>query len=176
MDFTAIQQALTIEYLRRLLVKYFVEKGFKDDFNAPMYPAAARDIAEKIPQLQGLVEVVPHAAKVDPAIGKAVIGWNLFVLGNQRAYLGETIHNDMQALGQFLTNGVGDLSNCPSRKQISPAHLISFIIRVLRSSDEVQSTVQDVKSNLYRSIPIAMGINGTGQFYNKSKMNGIVNN
>jgi hypothetical protein len=121
------------EVIRRLLIKYFVDKGFVESFDRQMYPGIIQDLPMVIPALANKVEVVPHAEDIDTALGKAVIGWNLFVLGNQRMYLGETHHNNLQDLARQIHAGVimpeGTMAS--ARRQTTPKRIVSFLTRVL---------------------------------------------
>lgn len=124
------------EVIRRMLIRYFMEKGFTESFDRHVYPALLQDVSMVIPQLMTKVEVVPFAEEVDTYQGKAVLGWNLFVLGTHRMYLGQTYHNDLRGLARQLQTGMlmipeGTITN--ARRQTTPRRIISFITRVLSS-------------------------------------------
>ena len=115
-----------------------MEKGFTESFDRHLYPAIIQDLTMVIPQLTTKVEIVPFAEEVDTYQGKAVLGWNLFVLGNQRMYLGQTFHNDLRGLASQLQTGFimipeGIITN--ARRQTTPRRIITFITRVLESHD-----------------------------------------
>lgn len=137
MDSTAIdtiKHASNTEVIRRLLVKYFMDKGFTESFDRQVYPSILQDLPYVIPVLSNKIEVQPFAEEVDPSIGKARIGWNLFVLGNQRMFLGETFHNNLKDLARQINSGLilPPSGIAPSvRKQTTPRRIVTFITRVL---------------------------------------------
>jgi len=121
------------EVIRRLLIKYFVDKGFFESFDRQLYPAAMQDLPFVVPALASKIEVVPHAENIDTALGKAVIGWNLFCLGNQRMYLGETHHNNLQDLARQIKSGMimPEGTQSSARRQTTPRRVVAFLTRVL---------------------------------------------
>jgi len=117
-----------------LLIKYFMDKGFSDSFSRHIHPSAVQDLPQVIPILTSKVEIVPHAAEVDPYQGKAVLSWNLFVLGIHRMYLGDTYHNNLHDLARILRSGNTASIQSDSgsaRRQTTPLRIVSFITRVL---------------------------------------------
>jgi len=128
------------EVVRRLLIKYFMDKGCttSGSFDRQMYPAMIQDISQVIPVLSNKVEVVPYAGEVDPALGRAVLGWNLFVLGNNRMFLGETYHNNLHDLARQIRGGnirMPDRGFPNARRQTTPKRVISFITRILHDHE-----------------------------------------
>ncbi len=122
------------EVVRRLLIKYFMDKGFNESFDRQMYPALVQDLPNVIPVLSPKLEIVPHANEIDTSQGRAVLGWNLFVLGTQRMYLGETYHNSLHDLARQIRPGsirVPESGFHTARRQTTPRRVISFITRVL---------------------------------------------
>lgn len=129
-----IKHVTNTEVIRRLLIKYFMDKGFTESFDRQMYPSVIQDLPMIIPALGAKLEVVPHAEDLDPSIGKAVLGWNLFVLGAHRMYLGETYHNNLQDLARQVKTGLilmPEGGTATARRQTTPRRVIAFITRVL---------------------------------------------
>jgi hypothetical protein len=129
-----IKHVSNTEVVRRLLIKYFMDKGFTESFDRQMYPALIQDLPNVIPVLSPKLEIVPHANEIDTSQGRAVLGWNLFVLGNQRMYLGETYHNSLHDLARQIRTGVIRVPESgfhTARRQTTPRRVISFITRVL---------------------------------------------
>jgi len=127
-----IKHVSNTEVIRRLLIKYFIDKGFAESFDRQLHPSLIQDLPAVIPMLMNKLEVVPYAEEVDTSIGKAKIGWNLFVLGNQRMYLGETHHNNLKDLARQIHTGLIMPEGASSaRKQTTPRRIVSFITRVL---------------------------------------------
>lgn len=133
----AIKHAANTEVVRRLLIKYFLDKGFVESFDRQLYPALIQDLPYFIPALAGKIEVVPHVEELDILRSRAIIGWNLFVLGNQRMYLGDTFHSDLRDLARHITGGTLVIPEAHSnaRRQTTPKQIINFITRVLSMHD-----------------------------------------
>lgn len=128
-----IKFAANNEVIRRTLIQYFIAKGYKDSFDRLLYPASLQDLPRAIPILASKIEVLPYAADIDAAQGRAVIGWNLFVLGNHRMFIGETYHNNLIDLAKQIRSGNIPVDNHNARKQTTPRKVIMFISRVLGS-------------------------------------------
>ena len=96
-----LEAVFNAELVKRLLIKYFSDKGFTENFDRKVYPPLLQDICECIPELTEKVEVVPHVIEISPN-EFARLGWNLFVLGNQRMYLGESEHTNLSDLGRQI--------------------------------------------------------------------------
>ena len=131
-----IKHLANIEVVRRMLIKYFMDKGYTESFDRQLHPTLLQDLPAVLPILSNKIEVVPFAEEIDSSMGKARIGWNLFVLGNQRMYLGETSHNDLKGLARQIHSGLILPSEFGSsaRRQTTPKRIITFITRVLGDS------------------------------------------
>jgi hypothetical protein len=128
-----IKHVTNTEVVRRLLIKYFMDKGFTESFDRQMYPALMQDLPLVIPVLSNKLEIMPHAEEIDTSMGRAVLGWNLFVLGSQRMYLGETYHNSLHDLARQIRSGlirVPEAGYHTARRQTTPRRVIAFITRV----------------------------------------------
>jgi len=126
------------ELAKRLLIRYFSTKGFHENFDKKVYPPQIQDLVESVPELNGKLEIIPHAIEVDPTNGFARIGWNLFILGNQRMYLGETEHSQLQELAQQLESGmvvVEGEEEQAMRQGRSARDIIGWIVRVLGKNE-----------------------------------------
>ena len=127
-----IRTLLNADVARKMLIKYFIAKGYQDSFDRLIYPPSLQDLPLCIPQLESKVEVVPHACDINPMLGTAMIGWNLFVLGNHRMFLGESVHNDLPELARQLTTGsVVPSTSSQARRQTTPRRIVNFVARVL---------------------------------------------
>lgn len=136
LDIDRIKHISNTEVVRRLLVKYFYDKGFSNSLDRQMYPATIQDLPVVIPALSSKIEIVPYAKDIDSSQGKAVLAWNLFVLGSSRMFLGETYHNSLHDLARQIRSGniqvpEGINSYSTARKQSTPRRIIHFITRVL---------------------------------------------
>ncbi len=135
-----IKHISNTEVVRRLLIKYFIDKGFDRSFDRQMYPALVQDLPMVIPSLGTKVEIVPHSKDIDSALNRAVLSWNLFVLGSHRMYLGDTYHNDLRDLARQIRmgcikvpDGIGTFAT--ARRQTTPKRVIVFITRVLGDNE-----------------------------------------
>ncbi len=131
-----IKHVTNTEVIRRLLIKYFMDKGFTESFDRQMYPAIIQDLPLTIPVLSNKIEIIPHAKDIDTSLGRAVLGWNLFILGNHRMYLGETHHNSLHDLSRQIRMGAirvpeGIGTSATARRQTTPRRVVHFITRVL---------------------------------------------
>ncbi len=161
---TQINDRLNVEATRRTLIKYFFEKGYSENFDRSIFPPLIADMVEAIPALQGKIEIIPYAEEVDPQTGYCKLAWNLFVLGNQRLFLGFTEHTDLSA---FDSDSYGQLLSDEriSRNEATPRRVVTFISRILSSS----------KSGVIRRMPEGQTLmstsanTGSGQFFKKTR-------
>lgn len=123
-----IKHAANADIVRRKLIQYFMENGF-DSFDKSVNPAALQVMPEET-GLYTKLEIVPHAVEIDPSTGRGVLGWNLFVLGNQRMYLGETIHESLTELARQIRTGSG-INPASTKRCTTPRRIITFITRTL---------------------------------------------
>lgn len=135
-DIDRIKHTTNTEVVRRLLVKYFCDKGYTESFDRQMYPAMIQDLPMTIPPLSSKIEIIPHAKEIDSSLGKAVLSWNMFVLGTNRMFLGESYHNSLHDLARQIRAGTIQVpevvgSSATARKQTTPRRIIHFITRVL---------------------------------------------
>lgn len=124
-----LRRTLNVEVIRRLLIRYFLDKGYQS-LDEYIYPPIIKNLTEEIPALSSHVEVVPYVIKLDPFQDVAEIGWNLFVLGNQRQYLGETHHIDLSQLAFQITQNSLE-NNGIATRQTTPRRIIHFITKIL---------------------------------------------
>lgn len=140
-----IKHAINTDVVRKMLVKYFVDKGFTESFDRLLYPALIQDLPMHVPQLSTKLDIEPHAIEVNPLTGRAKLGWNLFVLGNQRMYLGETFHKDLLDLARQIQGGTVQVPSKPvAMKQVTPKQVVTFITRVL---DKHEAGYVDLSDN-----------------------------
>lgn len=127
-----LNNLMNAELAKRLLIRYFDAK--QANFTQPLNPQSMADIGQSIPEFYQKVEIVPYVSKLDPLTGFTEIGWNLFVLGNQRMYLGRTKH---KSLGELvgLRDAVAMQDNM-SDIITTPKQVIEFICKTLKHSDD----------------------------------------
>lgn len=137
LNFNKINQVLNATLLRRLLVRYFVDKGYGESFEVSVYPPAIQDLSDSIPEIGRSIEVVPHAVHIDPQTGSGRVGWNLFVNGNQRLFLGVTEHGDMNDVAKMLqSDGLvpAMTDDASASDTTTPKRIVNFIVRILSKS------------------------------------------
>lgn len=162
-----IKHKSNTDVIRRLLIKYFMDKGFVESFDRQMYPSLIQDLPMVIPSLSNKLEIVPHAEDIDASVGKAVLGWNLFILGSKRMYLGETYHSNLQDLSRQIKSGiilVPEGGAATARRQTTPRRIITFITRILG----------DCKSGYIDLNPSGQAAKAPGEPYaSKNSMHGM---
>jgi hypothetical protein len=132
-DIDKIKHLSNTEAVRRLLIRYFIDKGYDRSFNRPLYPAAIQDLSMAIPVLASKIEIVPQVLELDMGLNRAVLGWNLFCLGNRRMYLGDTFHENLQDLARMIRQGnINPAASGPvARRQTTPKKVVLFLTKVL---------------------------------------------
>lgn len=129
---TRVQSAANTEVVRRMLIKYFIDRNFTESFDKAINPVLIQDLPLVNTGLDTKIEIEPHAIEIDPTTGRAVLGWNLFVLGNQRIFLGETHHQNLMELARQIKQGqVLPESITTTRRCTTPRRIITFIERTL---------------------------------------------
>ena len=168
-DIDRIKSRANLEAVKRVLIKYFHDKGFAESFDRQLYPALIQDLPLAIPAFGNKIEVIPHIEELDQESDKAVLGWNLFVLGNQRMYLGDTHHHSLPRLAEELKTGQLVIpEHCANAmRTTTPRRVINFITRVLENKKRgfVDLSVAGVSTN--QSVA-AKPVNMSSQFYGRS--------
>lgn len=90
-----IRNILGISSIRKQLSEYLISKNI--DSNTLIYPPLIQDIGS-VSEISGRVELVPFMEELDPMSGFIKVGWNLFVLGTNRKFLGYTVHESLEDL------------------------------------------------------------------------------
>lgn len=126
-----IQQVVAKEAAKKALQLYFENKGFKNP-DALVIPSQISDISLGVPEFGNRLEVVGYNEQYDPFTGVAKVGWNLYVNGSNRMYLGETVHNSVSDLISGNTPQHADLA--------TPEHTVneicSFIMKTFNASKD----------------------------------------
>jgi hypothetical protein len=136
-----IKHLSNTEVIRRLLIKYMIDKGFDGpgSFDRQLNPLLLQDLVYVVPSLSSKIEIIPHAMSIDPTLGKASLGWNMFVIGSYRMFLGETFHNNLSELAREINSGLIKVplmgGSASARRLSTPRRVISFILRILNEHD-----------------------------------------
>jgi hypothetical protein len=126
-----LYSTLNKEYCKRLLIRYFVSKGFQESFDKKIYPPKIQDLTSAIPQLAGKIEIEPYVEDIDPNNGIYHLGWNLFVLGTKRLFLGYSTHTNLSEVKSPIagpTEGGEKILNA------TPRRVINFVTALLANS------------------------------------------
>ena len=123
------------ELVRRLLVRYFVGKGV-GDFGDRVVPVQVGDLGG-VPGLVGKVEVVPYVVDVFPESGGVRLGWNLFVLGCHRLFLGESFHASLVDVDQVVRGPLcGGGGGGGGVGGVTVGEVVDFVVGVLGGDRE----------------------------------------
>lgn len=158
-----LQASLNKELLRRQLIRYFSERGFAEDFNKILHPPMLQDITMQIPMLNGKLEIAPYVEDIDPNSGVVTLGWNLFLLGNRRMFLGESTHSSLSEVAQFR-----GISMNSEKGTTTPKKVMNFVLTILEMDKRgltQQPNIQGTKSPIPGT---GMG-DVTGYFFTKHK-------
>lgn len=174
LDRTRVHHAANTEAVKRILIKYFKEHcGFNESFDKAVNPVTLQDMPFVNLELQNKIEIEPHAVEVDPTTSRATLGWNLFVLGNQRMYLGETYHANLLDLARQIKTGfILPEATLTTKRCTTPRRIINFIERVLSNSQggmvdlAPQDRQMSVRPRPYR--PMTHPSSQEAQFYSRS--------
>jgi len=128
-----VRHAANTEAVRRMLIKYFMDRGFAESFDKSVNPVTIQDLPIANAGLDTKIEIEPYAQEIDPTTSRATLGWNMFVLGNQRIFLGETHHANLLDLARQIKAGqIIPETILGTRRCTTPRRIITFIERVLR--------------------------------------------
>lgn len=168
-----VRHAANTEAVRRMLIKYFADRGFAESFDRAVNPVLIQDLPFANAGLDTKIEIEPHALEIDPTTGRGVLGWNLFILGNQRIFLGETHHSNLLELArQIKTGQIQPDAILGTRRCTTPRRIVTFIERVLRDHDSgyVDISPRDrpmaLRPRAHR--PLGNGGSQESQFYSRS--------
>jgi len=122
-----LKKALQEELVKRTLIKYFKDKSIDE---SPIYPPTVFDLPYRVPELLSAVEVVPFVEHMDQMTNVVTIGWNLFVLGTNRMYLGTSTHTNLMEFRRSIS-GPTQTTNMPSERKKTAAQITEFIMNIL---------------------------------------------
>lgn len=166
-----ISKRLIKEVTLKELNEYFDKKGYKDSKDALLYPPVIADIDLNILQLSNKIELIPFTEELDPTTGVIKIGWNLFVLGQNRLFLGYTTHSELSELKQSLQSG-RDYDSSLSDPTRTVQEVIDFIIETLSKSKrgfEKYPKNTRAKSPIIPTNKPRIGPSASGGYYEKNR-------
>jgi len=121
-----LKRRLSKVFGHKKLVEYFNRKGFTD-FDEYVYPPMLQDLPMIIQEFRNKVEITPFSQRVDPTTGVVMIGWNMFVLGINRSFLGYSYHQS----AQDLKRAFGARPELPHEPKKRVRDVIDFIVETL---------------------------------------------
>jgi len=118
-----IKKIIQMEIIRKNLKDYFKSLGLDDD--DILYPPLIRNMPMQVPMIGSKLEVVPFVKEIDPATKFVKLGWNLFVYGTDRKFLGYSVHESFANLDTIVNNDFifNDLDT-----NVSVGDVIEFIV------------------------------------------------
>ena len=126
-----------------------------------------QDIQEVIPEISNKVELTPFMEELDPTTGFVKIGWNLFVMGTNRKFLGYTVHESLEDLQQ---PGDSKKAQESSLRYTTPNELVDFIVETIQKYDDDHVALGPMKFPTPQVYGAKMPIANT--YYEKNKMQG----
>lgn len=135
----SLTRILQKEFVRRSLIMFFEEKGY-DNFLVNPYPPTLLNLPERIPFLEGIVEVNYNLEDIDMKTNTIKVAWNLFVLGNQRTFLGCTTHGNLTE----IETGI----NASKKYHDGPITLkavIEAMVEMIGDSNKIKDIYQQAK-------------------------------
>lgn len=161
-----LRAALNKELIRRLMIRYFDGKGYTEpgSFDKKIYPPTLQDLSMQIPQLMGKIEVEAAVEDIDPRTGVTKLRWQLFVLGNQRMFLGFSTHTN---LSEVRTAIQGPLSAIHRGTFATPKRIVTFVANVL-GKDEYGDIASMPKNITVRAGMLPLGTGEMSGYFRTS--------
>jgi hypothetical protein len=159
-----LKRILNEELIKRLLIQYFINKGIqRESFDKNIYPPIMQDIVMQMPHFMGKLEVQPFVEDIDPNSGNVKLGWNLFVLGTRRMYLGRSTHKNLAELKDSVN---GPINKFEHEDVATPGQIVEFITHGLSDSEQ---GIIDKDPEVDASAMQGMSPVGSAQFYGSSQ-------
>ena len=167
-----IRKSIQEELVKRLLIKYFKDKGFTESFDKMIFPPMMFDMPYMIPELLNSVEIVPFVEKMDPITNVVTMGWNLFVLGTNRMNLGTSTHPNLMEFRRSLMGQQGQ--KLPSEMKKTPKAIIEFVMDIVgRNKSAITEFPPNTRlptvDNMLPSVGPKIGPSMSGGWYEKNR-------
>jgi len=134
-----IRNILSIVAIKKQLAEYLENKQIMSE--TLVYPPLIQDL-QTIPEISNRVELIPFMEELDPTSGFIKVGWNLFVLGTNRKFLGYTVHQSLEDLKQpEPTKESRENSLCYT----TGGEVLDFIIETIQKYNEDHISVGPMK-------------------------------
>lgn len=129
-----IETVLSKELVKNKIHSYFEAKGFDKESEQTIYPPIMSNMQFDIPELFDKIEVKPYSIDIDPTTGIIRLGWNLFVLGQFRMYLGESQHTTLQDIRSAAMGGIDVQAPNGNKGVATPMAITKFVIDILSNT------------------------------------------
>lgn len=157
-----IRNILGIVAIKKVLSEYMENKQINP--GTLVYPPMIQDL-QCIPEISNRVELVPFMEELDPASGYIKVGWNLFVLGTNRKFLGYTVHESLEDLQQPEPS---KQSKEHSLCYTTGEEVLDFIVETLQKYNEDHISLGPMKSEAPQVYGAKMPISNAYYERNKS--------
>lgn len=156
-----IRNILGITSIKKRLSEYLASKNIEP--NTLVYPPLIQDIGS-IQEISNRVELVPFMEELDPMSGYIKVGWNLFILGTNRKFLGYTVHESLDSLKRpEPTKQSKEHSLCYA----SGEEVLNFIIETLQKYNEDHISLGPITTGAPQVYGSKMPISNS--YYEKNK-------
>lgn len=156
-----IRSILDIMSIKKQLTEYLTSKGI--DPGTTVYPPLLQDI-QSIGDVSNRIELIPFMEEIDPASGYIRVGWNLFVLGTNKKFLGYTNHKSLNDLNQLEPT---EQSKQESLCYTVGKDIIDFIIGTLQKYDDDYTSLGPTNSDAPQTYASKMPVSNA--YYQKNK-------
>jgi len=157
-----IRNILGIVAIKKNLTEYLERKEISPD--SLVYPPLIQDV-QTIPEISNRVELIPYMEELDPTSGFIKVGWNLFVLGTNRKFMGYTVHESLEDLKQpQATKKSKERSLCYTTGK----EVLEFIIDTLQKYNEDHVSLGPMKAQSPQVYGAKMPISNAYYERNKS--------
>jgi hypothetical protein len=140
-----ITKILELEILKKQIEEYFINNCTIDENEElathKINPILLANLPFRVAPLSNLVEVIPHIKEINMSNGEIIIGWNFFIDGINRLYLGSTKFEDFNKMIQAIKNG-----NDSYVVHFNPAYRIQDIINFILDTISTQKLEIDINS------------------------------
>lgn len=156
-----IRNILGISSIRKQLSEYLTSKDINP--NTLVYPPLIQDIGS-VPEISDRIELVPFMEELDPMSGFIKVGWNLFVLGTNRKFLGYTVHESLEDLKRSEPS---KQSREHSLCYASGNEVLNFIIKTLQKYNKNHISLGPIKTEAPQTYSSKMPVSNS--YYEKNK-------
>lgn len=154
-----LRNILGIASVRQQLDEYFENKNI--DEKSMIYPPSIQDI-NSINEIANKVEVIPFMEELDPTSGNIKVGWNLFVLGTNRKFLGYSVHDSFNDIKESEIKSMDNVLSYATGEEIK-----NFIVETLQKYNEDQVFIGNMEYDPPQTNVAKMPI--ANNFYEQNK-------